>query len=274
LLHSIPVFKIFKYDHAFFSGFHASLYSMGLYDYVSSCRPLSCMFFIVFKFSFAFYSVTSLQCMWHFHFLSSFLNAFENCEERLLAASCCSSVRLSVCPHGTPWLLLDESSWKLIFESFWKICQENSSFITIGQEWRYCTWRPMYIFDYISLSSSYNKTVSTKSCRENQNTHFIFNNFFLENRVICEMTWKNAVEPGRPQMTIWRMRIACWVQKVTNTRSERVIHIVFHNNNGSTNTPRCYVTRTLPVLFLTKETKMRVTALSVCLTTHVLWLCQ
>jgi hypothetical protein len=29
--------------------------------------------------------------------------------------------------------------------------------------------------------------------------------------------WKNIAEPDRPQMTIWRMRIACWITKATNT---------------------------------------------------------
>jgi len=29
--------------------------------------------------------------------------------------------------------------------------------------------------------------------------------------------WKNTVERGRPQMTIWCMRIACWITKATNT---------------------------------------------------------
>ena len=29
--------------------------------------------------------------------------------------------------------------------------------------------------------------------------------------------WKNFVELGRPQMVIWRMRIACWVTNATNT---------------------------------------------------------
>jgi len=31
------------------------------------------------------------------------------------------------------------------------------------------------------------------------------------------MTWKNIVEPGRPHMTIWRMRIAWWIPMATNT---------------------------------------------------------
>ena len=35
------------------------------------------------------------------------------------------------------------------------------------------------------------------------------------------------VETERPQMTIWRMRIACWIPKATNTHSECVILIAF-----------------------------------------------
>jgi len=36
--------------------------------------------------------------------------------------------------------------------------------------------------------------------------------FFLENR---EIMWKNMEELDRPQMTIWRMRIAGWIPKTT-----------------------------------------------------------
>jgi hypothetical protein len=39
--------------------------------------------------------------------------------------------------------------------------------------------------------------------------------------------WKNVVELGRPQMTIWRMFIACWIPKATNTDSEYAIIIAF-----------------------------------------------
>ena len=38
---------------------------------------------------------------------------------------------------------------------------------------------------------------------------------------------KNIVEPDRPQMTIRRMRIACWITKTKNTHSEYVIPITF-----------------------------------------------
>jgi hypothetical protein len=63
--------------------------------------------------------------------------------------------------------------------------------------------------------------------REYQNTHFIFNHFFFKNGAIYDTMWKNMVQPGRPQMTIWCMRIACWINKATDTHSEHVILIAF-----------------------------------------------
>ena len=39
--------------------------------------------------------------------------------------------------------------------------------------------------------------------------------------------WKNIVESGRPQMTIWRVCSACWIPKVKNIHSEYVKVIVF-----------------------------------------------
>jgi hypothetical protein len=35
------------------------------------------------------------------------------------------------------------------------------------------------------------------------------------------------VEQGRPQRTIWRMRILCWIHKATNTHTGCVILIDF-----------------------------------------------
>jgi len=39
--------------------------------------------------------------------------------------------------------------------------------------------------------------------------------------------WKNIVELDRPEMTVWRMFIACWIPKATNTHPEYVIFIAF-----------------------------------------------
>ena len=39
--------------------------------------------------------------------------------------------------------------------------------------------------------------------------------------------WKNIIERGKPQKTIWSMRSARWIPKATNTHSEYVILIAF-----------------------------------------------
>ena len=41
------------------------------------------------------------------------------------------------------------------------------------------------------------------------------------------MMWYNVVQRGRPQITIWRMLIASWIPKATNTHSIHVIVIAF-----------------------------------------------
>ena len=33
--------------------------------------------------------------------------------------------------------------------------------------------------------------------------------FFFENGAFFEIMWNNIVEPDKPEMTIWRMRISC-----------------------------------------------------------------
>jgi hypothetical protein len=91
----------------------------------------------------------------------------------------------------------------------------------------------------------------TKSCRGNQNTHFVFQNVFSppENRAVYDIMWKNIVERGRPQMTIWRMRTACWIPKATNTHSEYVIRIAFPQQQWLYQLPQCYVIHTLPAIY-------------------------
>jgi len=51
--------------------------------------------------------------------------------------------------------------------------------------------------------------------------------FFFENRDLYEVIWINIVEPDMLQMTIWGMRIACWIPKARNRNSYYVILITF-----------------------------------------------
>ena len=90
------------------------------------------------------------------------------------------SVQPSVRPHATVRLTLGGFSWNLIFEDFSKICQEKSSSLKLDKNKGYFTWRPIYGF--LILSRSFlprMRSVSDASCRENQNTHFVFSNFFF-----------------------------------------------------------------------------------------------
>ena len=51
--------------------------------------------------------------------------------------------------------------------------------------------------------------------------------FFRKSCRLWDNVEKNIVERGRPRMTIWRIRILCWIPKATDTHSEYVTLIAF-----------------------------------------------
>jgi len=54
-------------------------------------------------------------------------------------------------------------------------------------------------------------------------THILRSIIFLrKNRPVYEVMWKNVVERGRPHKTIWCMRTACWIPKVTNIHNQNM----------------------------------------------------
>jgi hypothetical protein len=61
---------------------------------------------------------------------------------------------------------------------------------------------------------------------EKLETHFALIFFFL-NSAVYEIMLKNIIERSRQQMTIWRMRIACWIPKATTTKADCVIIFAF-----------------------------------------------
>jgi hypothetical protein len=172
----------------------------------------------------------------------------KNCQKQLLASSW-----PPVCPHGTTQLPLDGFSWNLIFEDFSKICRENSSFMLNRTRLQCILREDQFTSSIISRSFRLRmKNISCKPCRENRNTHFTLNNFFFENCALCEICGKNNVERGRPQMTIWPMRIACWIPKAKiHTHSLCNTHCV--SLQQWLQAPQCYVIRTLPVLLTDDE---------------------
>jgi len=78
------------------------------------------------------------------------------------------------------------------------------------------------------------RNVSGKSCRENQDTHFMFNKFFTRE---SWRLWCNVEKHGTTaQTTISLMRFACWVTKATDTHSVYVI-ITYCFSTATTVTP-------------------------------------
>jgi hypothetical protein len=143
----------------------------------------------------------------------------QNCEKRLLASSC-----LSLCPSarmeqlGSPWTDL-HSGWcfSIFRKSVEKIQVRSKSDNNNGTLHKdLCTF--MIISRWILLRM---RNVSDKSCRENQNTHFMFNNLFP--RKPCRL-WDNVEKYGRVRQAtddniIRRMRCACWINNATHNQS-------------------------------------------------------
>jgi hypothetical protein len=69
------------------------------------------------------------------------------------------------------------------------------------------------------------KNISDEGCRENKNTNLKFNNFFFSK--VCEITWKNSVEPGRTQKYGLCTLHAAYLRLQKHTQNMYVIIIAF-----------------------------------------------
>jgi hypothetical protein len=124
---------------------------------------------------------------------------------------------------GSHWT---DFSWNLTFEYFLKNYPENSSFIKIGQE-----LRVLYMKTNIHFWSSLAQFFLEKDMFHSKNVGEIKTQILCAiiffNRAVYETMWWNIVKQGRPQMTIWRMRVACWIHNATDTQAEYVIQTAF-----------------------------------------------
>ena len=73
--------------------------------------------------------------------------------------------------------------------------------------------------------------VLNKSCRQKQNTHFMFRNF---SRKSCRF-WDNIEKYGRfrdttNDNTLWRVRFACWISKATRAHAHASGHPSTHTH--------------------------------------------
>ena len=101
------------------------------------------------------------------------------------------SFRLSVRPRGTTQLQLNGFSWNLIFEYFSKICRRSSSFTII------LIHMDTYVHLWSYLALFFSECEIFQSCRENQNTHFMFSKFIFENRAFYEIVSKKFCSAGQ-----------------------------------------------------------------------------
>jgi len=91
----------------------------------------------------------------------------------------------------------------------------------------YFTLRSVYIMIISRSALLKMKNSSDKFYTEKTPILYSIVFFFFKNRAVYEIMWKNIVGLNRPQMTIRRMRIACWIRKSKTTHSECVILIAF-----------------------------------------------
>ena len=114
---------------------------------------------------------------------------------------------------------------------------------------RYFTWRPIYIFNHLAHFLLEWKMFQTKAV-EKIKTHILCSIRFF--RKSCRL-WDNVEKYGTAgQDTDYNMAHAhCMLDTSSYKHTHRIC------NNGCTNRPQCYVTRTLPVLFLKRNRQVK-----------------
>jgi hypothetical protein len=100
------------------------------------------------------------------------------------------------------------------------------------------------------------RNVSHESCRDDQNTHVMFNNFFR----ISYHLWDNVKKyssaiNATDDNIIWCMRILCWITYAppppTHTHTQNMKYLLlFHGTNGYAKAPQCYVHKYIACLLL------------------------
>jgi hypothetical protein len=157
-----------------------------------SCKNIACYvlgwFFGILRVNPALLSVQSTGC--------TILSAFAKLRKPTVSFIMCV---LSVRPHGTAQLPLEGFLWNFIFGYFFENLSRKFKFFKNVTSITGTLHEDLCTFIICRWILCRMRNVSDKSCRDNQNTHFMFSNLFP---TIYEIIWKNMVQPDRPQMTI------------------------------------------------------------------------
>ena len=110
----------------------------------------------------------------------------------------------------------------IVRQSVLKIQVSLKSYKNNGQ----FTWKRFHIYDNISLNSLRMRNVSAKACRENQNTHFIFNNVFPKVAPFMRQCRKVYLRPtGYKWLHNMAIRVAYWKSKATCTYAHAHVYV-------------------------------------------------
>jgi len=138
------------------------------------------------------------------------------------------SVCLPVFQHGTVRFPLDGFPRNLVLRTFffWKICRENSFHQNLTRITG-TLHEDHYTFMVSCRIILRMRNVSDRTCKASQNAHFIFCiPLPPHNRAVYEIIWKNIVERGRPQTTVWRIRLLDGWQRV-QAHTQKCVLIAF-----------------------------------------------
>jgi len=99
------------------------------------------------------------------------------------------------------------------------------------------------------------RNISDQICRENQNIHFVFSNFFFSK--IVPFMRKCGYISYRGASHRWQYEAfalhAFYLRLQTHTQVV-LYSLLSHSNNGCTNAPQCYVIRIFAVLLQSRFT--------------------
>jgi hypothetical protein len=88
----------------------------------------------------------------------------------------------------------------------------------------------MTISRWILLRTRY---VLDKCCRENRDTHFVFNSFSRKSCRLWDNVEKCGLKRGATNDVTWRIRVQCWISKVTCTHARACTHAPGHKHESA-----------------------------------------
>ena len=125
---------------------------------------------------------------------------------------------------GSYWTDCHEIWYLCIFQ---KIVEKIQFWLKSDKNNGHFRWRPLDIFIVSRSDLLRMRNVSDKFVEEIKTHILCWTTFFFGSRAVYEIMWKNIVAWGRPQMTIWHMRVTWRIPMATNTQSGYAIPFSF-----------------------------------------------